>query len=236
MSPVTIDTLLDDFVAYSDEIQGVVMVSKQGQPLTHSIGFSDESTRILTENILYLVSCLAEHCQWNTIDWVTIRAEEGYFLFSQVRPDAFLLFKVTAVSTNYLQNHILQFLEKLQTALQFSNPNITVLQQSYRPIEFINSLALSSTTITPGKSSLDSSTYLQQSTSPIPVHLGDLEITNCLNALTEKIGPIASMICERIIEQNPDLRLTEFINILSKHIPDQQEALEFQKRLFSNKI
>lgn len=230
----TTEALLDDFVASSDEIQGAVMVSTQGQLLTNPVGFSEESTRTLAGSMLYLVVCLSEHCQWHTVNWVTIRAQEGYLIVGQCGLDAFLLIKTTAVPTGDWQNLFLQHLEKLQTALQFPNQDATVLPQNYRPIELNNRLGASSTTNGPLRDSQDTATSIQRFTSFFPLSLKDHEIAYCQRELTERIGPIAAMICENTIQHTPDLSLSEFINALAKYIPDQQAALEFQKRLMTD--
>lgn len=231
MLAATVKILLDNFVACSDDIQGVAIVSPQGQPLIHPFGFSEESTHMLAGSMLYLVSCLSEHCQWHSIDWVTVRMQEGYFICSQFDVDAFLLLQTTIVPTEYLQNHILQHLEKLQTIFKSSDEDTIVLQESYHPIELPNGLGVSSITNGNDVSSQNFSAHPQQGTPSFPIRLDVCEIAYCQKELTEEIGPIASTICDQTIQQNPDLSLMELINILSKYIPDQLAALEFQKRL-----
>lgn len=92
MNKVTIETLLNDFVSASTEIQGAVMVSPQGQLLTHPIGLSETSTSIMAGSMLQLAGCVSEQCHWNAVDWVTIQALEGYLILTQCLQDIFYSF------------------------------------------------------------------------------------------------------------------------------------------------
>jgi serine/threonine protein kinase len=56
-------------------------------------------------------------------------------------------------------------------------------------------------------------------------------INRCKQELAEVIGPIASIICQRTLNQNPSLSPTEFVEALAQKIPNQKQALEFQRRL-----
>jgi eukaryotic-like serine/threonine-protein kinase len=56
-------------------------------------------------------------------------------------------------------------------------------------------------------------------------------IQRCQQELAEFIGPIASLICQRTLSQNPGLSPSEFVEALAKKISNQKQALEFQRRL-----
>lgn len=56
-------------------------------------------------------------------------------------------------------------------------------------------------------------------------------IRRCQQELAELIGPIASIICQRILAQNPGLSPTQFVEALAKKIPNSKQAQEFQRRL-----
>jgi eukaryotic-like serine/threonine-protein kinase len=58
-------------------------------------------------------------------------------------------------------------------------------------------------------------------------------INRCKKELAEFIGPIATIVCQRTLTQNPELSMTEFVEALAKQIPNQKQALEFQRRLLS---
>lgn len=56
-------------------------------------------------------------------------------------------------------------------------------------------------------------------------------IARCRQELTEFIGPMANIICQRIIKQNPNMSKSEFCNSLAEIIPNSQQAKEFKQRL-----
>lgn len=234
MDAVTIEKLLENFVAYSEGIQGVVMVSAKGQLLTHPRGFSRQSIHILASRMLYLADCVSEVCQWETVEWIVVQAQEGYLILTQCSLNAFLIIKATAAPSGYLRIHIQRHINKLRTALQVPNQGAKGIQTSYRPNKPASGNKLSSTANAPAKRSPASDTITQQSNLSLPLHLNEFEINYCQKELTERIGPIASIICNRILEENPNLRSDEFINALSQHIPDQITAFEFRKQLLSN--
>lgn len=265
MNKETIETLLADFVSASTEIQGAVMVSPQGQPLTYPIGISETSTHIMAGSMLHLAGCVSEQCHWQAVNWVTIQALEGYLILTQCLQDIFLLIRAQDVPTGYLQRYIQHHLAKLRTSLRTPDHDATVVQLSYRPTELINRAATAvngltyatngSSVATMNGSTVNGSTmngltrshlvangthngHLPKAASipsipPIPLHLDEFEIAYCQKELAEIIGPIASLICDRTLTQNPHLRLMDFVKALAQHIPDQQQALDFQRRVLS---
>lgn len=235
MLTVTVETLLDDFVACSDAIQDVVIFSAQGQLLTCPYSLTPKSAHILAGSMEYLTNCVFELCQWH-VGWIIVQAQEGYLILAQYSLDAFLLVKATVAPTGYLQNQIQEHFEKLQTALQFSSQNASSVQRSYLRLELMNDTGLSSTSNVSTKNFGESPTLIQQPAPSFSIHLNKFEIDYCQKELIERIGPIASLVCNRTLQQNPNLQLADFIDVLSKHIPDQQAALEFQKRLLSYSI
>lgn len=56
-------------------------------------------------------------------------------------------------------------------------------------------------------------------------------VSRCQQELAEFIGPIASVICKRILNQNPNLSRSELIEALAQKIPDRQQAQTFRQRL-----
>ena len=57
--------------------------------------------------------------------------------------------------------------------------------------------------------------------------------SRCKQELAELIGPIASIICQRTLSQNPGLSSTEFVEALAKQIPNPKQALAFKQRLLT---
>ncbi|HEY9668456.1 MAG TPA: protein kinase [Coleofasciculaceae cyanobacterium] len=56
-------------------------------------------------------------------------------------------------------------------------------------------------------------------------------IRRCQQELAEFIGPIAAIVCQRTLAQNPGLSPTQFVEALAKKIPNPKQAQEFQRRL-----
>jgi predicted regulator of Ras-like GTPase activity (Roadblock/LC7/MglB family) len=264
MNKETIEALLIQFVSSLTEVQGVVMVSAQGQPLTDPIGISEASTAMMAGVMLHLAGCVSEQCQWHTVDGVTIQAQEGYLILMQCSRDLFLLIRASAVPSGYLQHQIQQRLLKLRLSLQALHSNETMTYLSSRPTQLINGntgsptsddtvLAYAvngfSTSVINGSTATDptangsaqhipplSPPDLPKRISLPPSSLDAGEIAFCQEQLAEIIGPIAYMICDRTLAQTPDLKLMDFVKALTQQIPDQQKALEFQQRVFGSRL
>jgi serine/threonine protein kinase len=58
-------------------------------------------------------------------------------------------------------------------------------------------------------------------------------INRCQRELTELIGPMASIICQRTLAKDPTLSSVEFVRVLARTIPDPKVAEEFQTRLLA---
>jgi serine/threonine protein kinase len=59
-------------------------------------------------------------------------------------------------------------------------------------------------------------------------------IQRCQQELAYNIGPMASLIVEETLAENPQIAPLQFVELLAKEIPDFQEALQFKKRIFSS--
>ncbi len=58
-------------------------------------------------------------------------------------------------------------------------------------------------------------------------------IQRCQQALAYYIGPIASLIVEDTLAENPQATPYQFVELLAREIPESEAALEFTRRLFS---
>ena len=58
-------------------------------------------------------------------------------------------------------------------------------------------------------------------------------VSLCQKELAELIGPMASIICKRTLEQNPKISGRELVEKLAQKIPNQQQAEEFKKSLLN---
>ncbi|MEH1823397.1 MAG: serine/threonine-protein kinase [Nostoc sp.] len=57
-------------------------------------------------------------------------------------------------------------------------------------------------------------------------------VKHCQQQLAYHIGPMANLIIEEILAQNPDISPDQFIELLAREIPSFQAAFEFKKSLF----
>ncbi|MEH2346538.1 MAG: serine/threonine-protein kinase [Nostoc sp.] len=58
-------------------------------------------------------------------------------------------------------------------------------------------------------------------------------IKHCRQGLAYHIGPIANLIIEEILEENPYISPDQFVELIAREIPNFQAAFEFKKSLFS---
>jgi serine/threonine-protein kinase len=58
-------------------------------------------------------------------------------------------------------------------------------------------------------------------------------IKHCHQELAYHIGPIANLVMEEILAQNPYISPDQFVELIANEIPDFQAAFEFKKNLFS---
>jgi serine/threonine protein kinase len=59
-------------------------------------------------------------------------------------------------------------------------------------------------------------------------------ITRCQEQLAYHIGPIASLIIEETLAENPDILPNEFVKLVAREIPDLQAGFEFEQSFFSD--
>jgi hypothetical protein len=58
-------------------------------------------------------------------------------------------------------------------------------------------------------------------------------LQRCQQELTELIGPIASIVCQRSLRQNPSLSEQDFVEMLAQQIPSPEDATAFRDRFKS---
>jgi serine/threonine protein kinase len=58
-------------------------------------------------------------------------------------------------------------------------------------------------------------------------------VIHCQQQLAYHIGPMANLILEEILAENPYISPDQFVELIAREIPDSQAAFEFKKRLFS---
>ncbi len=120
MPTSTIAEILMELVSKPIGIQGAVLVSLEGQPLTVPIGMDENRVLILAGTMLYLARSVHEELNWNEIETISVRGQEGHILLSRCNPEVFLLVKAGKALTGLLEGEINRTLKKVKAQL---NPN-----------------------------------------------------------------------------------------------------------------
>lgn len=72
-------------------------------------------------------------------------------------------------------------------------------------------------------------TYVETIPSVTQPPLDSNFVSRCQKELAEYIGPVASILCQRLINKNPTISSVEFVQTLAQKIPNPTQAQEFQK-------
>jgi predicted regulator of Ras-like GTPase activity (Roadblock/LC7/MglB family) len=118
MSTLKIEKILQELTAKPIGIQGVALVSAEGQPIISPIGIDKNSTLIMAGSMLYLAKSTQDELHWPTIESISVRAQEGHVILANCNPDVFLLVKAGKALSGLLEGEINRTVEKLQVALQ----------------------------------------------------------------------------------------------------------------------
>jgi len=104
-------------------IEGIMLVSPQGQPLTDSSGMEQNSTLILAAGtMLYLANNTKEELSWSDLEQIAIRSPQGDLILTPCSDQAFLLVKTSKTITRLLEGEIQKTRSKLAKILSISNP------------------------------------------------------------------------------------------------------------------
>jgi predicted regulator of Ras-like GTPase activity (Roadblock/LC7/MglB family) len=214
---------LQEFVAQSSTIQGAVLVSAQGQPLTRAIGLSETTVLILAGGMRHLAEQVQEECRWQNVEKISIRSAEGYVILACCLEDVFLLVKTASMPSGFLEREVDHTVKKLQAQIKETKTDrLATSLSSLSGQESLNN----------GSVTLDRENLLENLSSELEIEF----IRNCQRELAEYIGPIAVIVCQRIVSLHPNFTRVELIDALARQIPNQQQALEFQQRLLSQSI
>lgn len=119
---VEIAKILQELAEKPLAIEGIMLVSPQGQPLTDSIGMEHNSALILAGTMLYLANNTKEELSWSDLEQIAIRSPQGHLILTPCSDQAFLLVKTGKTITGLLEVEIQKTRSKLQKILAISNP------------------------------------------------------------------------------------------------------------------
>ena len=115
--PTPVEAILQKLFSKPIGVQGAVLISSEGQPLTAPVGMDENSALVLAGTMLYLAKNTCEECDWSEIETICVRAKNGHVVLSSCTPNVFLLVKAAKVLTGLLDGEISRTVKKLQAQL-----------------------------------------------------------------------------------------------------------------------
>lgn len=214
MSISLTEELLKQFAEQFLDIQGIVLVSAEGQPLTTSIGLDENVTLIMAGTLLQVGNRITQECEWLNMEQVSLQAREGYLTIIPCTEDVFILIKTANTPNNIFEKELQQIIQII--AGQFEEKDSLIPED-------INVPQPSNTTVNP---------VFPAPTPSVELKPNQYFLVYCQQELTEFIGPIAPFVCQRILKKNPDFSLSELVEALVKTIPNPEQAKEFYRRIY----
>ncbi|OKH21082.1 hypothetical protein NIES593_16775 [Hydrococcus rivularis NIES-593] len=202
-----INQILRELAARTPGIEGVVLVSSQGKPLTSSIGIGYERALITAIVMLSLGEHIRQEFRWERVQKISVQAEEGYITLIPCYQQIFLLMRTIKAPLGFFEDDLKRAIAKLKAEFEKINSVELAL--------FLDNPQTRNADIT--KTQVDSAF-----------------IHDCQQELVEFIGPIAPIVCQHVLAQNPELSVSDFVEAIANQIPDRQQAIEFQQRLLSD--
>jgi predicted regulator of Ras-like GTPase activity (Roadblock/LC7/MglB family) len=117
-----IGRILLDLMAKPIAIEGVALVSPEGQLLARAIGIEENSSLILSGTLLYLANNTLEELAWDRVEQIAIRSQQGHLVLTACTPEAFLLVKTGKVLSGLLEGEIQKARVRLQPLLVNPSP------------------------------------------------------------------------------------------------------------------
>ena len=154
------NSILQELIAKPIDIQGAVLVSAEGQPITMPQGLSEHSACMLAGAMLYLAHQSREELHWKTSDAVSVRGQEGCIILSHCYADVYLLVKAGKVPMGLLEGEVNRTITRLRSTMATPAPSLPTLPSlSDKPSAMEPSAMEPSAMETPG---IESVTILQE--------------------------------------------------------------------------
>ena len=110
------EEMINEFIG----IEGAVLISSEGNPLTQAIGIEESMALLLAGKMLNFVGIAKTELAWTTFDSMAIHSPEGHLVLSQCFHDLFLLIKTEKMLTGLLEVEIKRIVKKIQAIYQNS--------------------------------------------------------------------------------------------------------------------
>ncbi|MDJ0508466.1 MAG: roadblock/LC7 domain-containing protein [Crocosphaera sp.] len=118
MNLSTIEPILQDLAMKAIGIQGIALVSQEGQPLSVPIGFDKDTTSIIAGTMLYLAQTTENELNWQNVEMISLRSQDGHLILACCNTDTYLLVKAGKVLTGLLEAEISRTVKKIRETLQ----------------------------------------------------------------------------------------------------------------------
>jgi len=95
-------------------IEGLLLISATGHPLTPAIGMGEETALILAGRMLKLAQTTQQELDWSNFERIATHSDQGHIVLSQCLPEIFLLMKTDAMLTGLLEVEMKRLIKKIQ--------------------------------------------------------------------------------------------------------------------------
>jgi predicted regulator of Ras-like GTPase activity (Roadblock/LC7/MglB family) len=136
--------ILQDLLAKPIDIQGAVLVSAEGHPITIPFGLGEHSASMLAGAMLYLAHQTCEELSWKASDTVSVRSPEGCIFLSYCHGDIYLLVKAGKVPLGLLEGEVNRTLTRLRSVIATPAASLPPIPKSSVPVESVTILQESS--------------------------------------------------------------------------------------------
>jgi predicted regulator of Ras-like GTPase activity (Roadblock/LC7/MglB family) len=116
-----IQRVLLDLMAKPIAIEGLVLVSPEGQPLTPALGIAENSSLLLAGTMLYLANNTRSELAWDRVEQIVLRSPQGNLILTACTAGAYLLVKTGKVLSGLLEGEIQKTRGRLHALLE--NPD-----------------------------------------------------------------------------------------------------------------
>lgn len=112
-----IERVVRELMAKPISIEGIALVSPEGQPLMPSIGIEESSSQLLSGTMLYLANNTLEELAWDSVEQIAIRGRQGNLILTACTSEAYLLVKTGRVVSGLIEAEIRKTRAKLRILL-----------------------------------------------------------------------------------------------------------------------
>ncbi|MGK7956481.1 MAG: 4-vinyl reductase [Crocosphaera sp.] len=135
MNALNIDKILQDLLIKPIDIQGIALVSQEGQAIINPIGMDEATISIVSGTMLYAVQTTQREFNWQTVETISIRSKDGYLVLAACTEESYLLIKTGKVLTGLLEAEVGRTVKKIQTLLQPSETLVLETKQPPKPLD-----------------------------------------------------------------------------------------------------